>query len=189
MARTYVAGVAAYLADRLCEIVPGYGALVAEMIGSRPVQKVLVQDLHDQQGKVTGICGSSDLVEYDLEGVPFSRKLPDGLDEIPAVRGIQPRGPEYDAPASGFRDFAFPEQLRGAVDSEGLSGPVFPAGGRIVPMEYIVGGNMDQGSPPFSCDPGQVTGGGAVEEKSGGRIVFRLVHVCVCGAVDDDVDY
>ena len=182
-----VATVAGEIADGAGEVVPRADALVRIMIDALRGKAALSHKARNQSGQIRGRGRRADLVEDDRKGLPLGRKPHHGLDEILAVRGIEPRRPEDQIAAARLGNGFLAEELGRAVDAEGGCRPVLGIGLAAIAVEHVIRRDVDQDGVPLLCDKGEVRGGAVVEEIGHGGIALGALDIGIGGAVDDDV--
>lgn len=92
MARLDVAAVVTrHLGDGLCEVVPGTDTLVAVMVDAFVAHEPAVRDdVLDRVRQVLRVGRRACLVEHHLQHRLRCRQVQHGLDEVPAIFGIEP---------------------------------------------------------------------------------------------------
>ena len=144
MARLDVADIAALTAYLHGKVIPRTDTFIRVMVDSLPVQLPIRYDLVDECRQVSGISRRTHLVEDHFQAVLLGGQVHHRLDEVFAVRGIQPGGPEYQIPAAGGQYGRLARQLGAAVCSCGGCGGIFAVRDVAAAVKYIVSGDVNK---------------------------------------------
>lgn len=177
----YLAVKPGFLHDGYGEVVPGADAFVCEVVQGFCACLDLRQQFYDGFSQVAGMGGAACLVGNDAEGVPFFAQPEHGVDEVPALGGMDPGGADDEGGPCLFQYRLFTGKFGPAIDGDGVGLVFRPVGVAGCAVEDVVGADVDDVFPV----PGEVPCPEVVDGFCLHGFVFGPVDGGVGGAVDD----
>lgn len=142
----------------------------------------------DRMRQIGRISRRSDLVVHHVQRIAFAAQPQHRLNEIIPVLRVEPCGTNHAGIAPARFDRLLSGQFRAAVNALRRGRTVFLQRMTTLPVEHVIGRNMDQTDPALPGDAGQHFRALHVDFRRRFGIAFGPVHRRIGRTVDDQVD-
>ena len=142
-------------------------------------------ELADGDGEVMGVGGVADFIGDDFDLAGLAGALQDGVDEVTAVRGVEPGGADDVGFVPDGAGIEFTGRFGSAVGVGGIDRHPFFIGGGVPAVEHLIGADLHKGDVELLTGEREVLGAESVGLIGELWIFDAAINVGVCGAVDD----